>query len=609
MKRAFTILVCALAFAAPAFSQSASDPNDGARIRPDDTVPGAYILSWWSKSGWSYLFQESEDMIAWRYCPGIIFTGTGAPDSICFQLSGDDHAFLRLKRINVVAATPYLAGQADFDGDKVSNDLEFFLGTDPLDFTDTDGDGMPDDWEFRFGLNKMVNTDAGIDRDGDGLTNLAEFTAGSDPTDYYNANSYGDLPAPSLISGSQQEGYPGTFSAQPIVVELRNGANLALNAPVTVMMQDPNSGQISQTNDGTGLATTLSLTTDATTGRVQLYFRHPDAIPATTTTRIIDFRVGSAVAGGQFRLVNCLAYTRKFYNYPPGSLGLHLSNAIDGRLAATLALVSPATAKPVFTTQDHSPLPPAQPTYVRNTASWCYNLRQAMTCISPWNDRNANFRSGTAITQQHLITSAHFPLYHDDTVRFITADNVVVEGTVRGVAVHPSYVGASNNYQNDLTVYTLEAPLPTTITPCKVLPANYANYLSYLEVGRPPAMLLDQSENASVCDLHDFNISAQFQRPNLRPDRLAFNQEMTPGASSNPAFLIINNSLVLLTTLTHGGFYPDGTFVTPQISTLNAMIATADADAATRGYPLPPEQQGQTVQTIDLSGFDAFTPP
>ena len=156
----------------------------------------------------------------------------------------------------------------------------------------------------------------------------------------------------------------------------------------------------------------------------------------------------------------------------------------------------------------------------------------------------------------------------------------------------------------DLTVYTLDTPLPASITPCKLLPANYASYLSYLEQGRPPALVLDQEEKALVTELRALGNSAEFVKPGLHQNRLAFYEDLITGDSGNPAFLIINDTLVLLTTITYGG-PGSGTFVTPQISALNAMIVAADADATARGYPA---NTGLQVQTVDLSGFSTFTP-
>lgn len=169
-----------------------------------------------------------------------------------------------------------------------------------------------------------------------------------------------------------------------------------------------------------------------------------------------------------------------------------------------------------------------------------------------------------------------------------------------GRALHPTL---------DVVVYTLSSPLPATITPCKVLPANYASYLSYLTVGRPPVMILDKDEHALIQEfqgLQSLDGQTHFVKPpDFRQNRVAFYEPLIDDDSGNPAFLIINGELVLL-SCAHDN--TSGPFVTnlTNPTTLNDMIAAADADAAVQHpeFPVNPVQ----VQTIDLSGFSTFTP-
>ena len=288
-------------------------------------------------------------------------------------------------------------------------------------------------------------------------------------------------------------------------------------------------------------------------------------------------------------------------------MGLNATEAIDNRIS-TINTNDPNavnTAKLVFSIQHHGG--PGQPpvAYVRNTLSWCYDLRQQMTCISPWNDEGSNIKPGTAITAQHIITAKHFHLHNNDAIRFITANagannpEGVVLRTIRGSADQPG---------GDVTIHTLDSPLPPTITPCKVLPANYASYLSYLGGGRPPVMYLDQEEKALVQELRALDLETnltRFVKPLFHPNRLPFNELLINNDSGNPAFLIINDTLVLLSTALFYGT-GDSTFVTNMVPSLNAMIVAADANTVLTG---PQISTGLQVQTVDLSGFSMFTPP
>jgi len=78
----------------------------------------------------------------------------------------------------------------DPDGDGFTNREEYEDGSDPLDINDpvvqpdSDGDGLPDAWEIEFFGG--IYQEAGDDYDGDGLTEYMEYMAGTDPTDPYD---------------------------------------------------------------------------------------------------------------------------------------------------------------------------------------------------------------------------------------------------------------------------------------------------------------------------------------------------------------------------------------------------------------------------------------
>lgn len=101
---------------------------------------------------------------------------------------------------------------ADTDGDGFSDGDEVLVhGTNPLS-GDTDGDGMPDAYEVANGLNPLIN-DADGDLDGDGLTNLQEYQAGTDPK---NWDTDGDL---------LPDGWEVQYGLNPLDVTGDNGAD------------------------------------------------------------------------------------------------------------------------------------------------------------------------------------------------------------------------------------------------------------------------------------------------------------------------------------------------------------------------------------------------
>ena len=232
----------------------------------------------------------------------------------------------------------------------------------------------------------------------------------------------------------------------------------------------------------------------------------------------------------------------------------------------------------IFTLQDHT-----NRNYIRNPDCWASKYNTDLTCISPWNSNNGIRKAGTAITKRHIINARHYTYPVGTTVRFITNDNQVVDRTISSL-----YTQSSS--QIDLCIYTLNEDLPDTITPCKLLPANYTNYLTVSRKNYIPVLSLDFEEKANIHACTSIapnnpkppSVYTDISKPK-RLSELKFYEKAIVGDSGNPIFMIINNQLVLITVwytagsgsaCTYFGNLPDNDPLS-----LNYMIKQADKKA------------------------------
>lgn len=266
-----------------------------------------------------------------------------------------------------------------------------------------------------------------------------------------------------------------------------------------------------------------------------------------------------------------------FSNYVNGSLAKHCSDSVDTRLVNK----NPSTAKNIFITQNHS-----TQTYVRNSDCWASDLD--LTCISPWNSSGGATRAGTLISPRHIVFAGHFQINNGATIRFIDNDNNVVSRTMVTKLTHPAY----SNFYPDITVGVLDSDVPNSISFAKILPQNWINYLPNLsELYTLPCLVLDQEEKALISELKSLDTRARFSNPK-NSTRLLFYENIIMGDSGNPAFLIINNELVIITIWTYGGA-GTGTSIVYHKDAMNTMMSTLGG-----GYQLT---------EVDLSGFNYYS--
>jgi hypothetical protein len=264
--------------------------------------------------------------------------------------------------------------------------------------------------------------------------------------------------------------------------------------------------------------------------------------------------------------------TQTYNGFIAGVLGKNSSDNIDSRITE-VTTENASTYKPIFSTRND-----ATATYIRNTGSWVYGLD--LTPMSVYNSDLGSRKAGTLISPRHIIFAEHYTIANGSKIRFVTSDNVVVERTLV----------SSINPVSDIRVGVLDSDVPETISFAKIFPAEWTSYIPGLSFG-VPCFYTDQEKKALVNVLYNGqNSSFGFIPPTDQyPHRAALYETLIGGDSGSPAFMIVNDELVILTTWQYSGSGPNFTFFKDQINT--AMTSLGG------GYQL---------QEVDLSGFTKF---
>ena len=125
--------------------------------------------------------------------------------------------------------------------------------------------GLPDWWEHAHF--PATAGDGTTDTDGDGVSDVLEVLNQTDPLDFYN----GSPPVITVISGAGQQGSPGQYLPQPVVMRITKNGTKLVNAPVVIDIAE-GTGGISAVAGAAATSPILMLRTDAQ-GEVRVFWR------------------------------------------------------------------------------------------------------------------------------------------------------------------------------------------------------------------------------------------------------------------------------------------------------------------------------------------------
>ena len=180
--------------------------------------------------------------------------------------------------------------------------------------------------------------------------------------------------------------------------------------------------------------------------------------------------------------------------------------------------------------------------FVANTNLWCRDVD--LSCVSMWHQEEEDnetrgTRTAIAITRRHVLLSNH---WHSNQYRFCDAGGNVFTGMIdRAVQIH-----------EDTFLGRLANSLPSSVTPAKLLPSDYEDYIG--EGKYLPSLCVNEKQQVVVGELGGLNTEVGTYRVYgkeaatnvVTESRERIRGVISIGQSSSPVFLLVGNVPVLL---------------------------------------------------------------
>ena len=154
-------------------------------------------------------------------------------------------------------------------------------------------------------------------------------------------------------------------------------------------------------------------------------------------------------------------------------------------------------------------------------------------------------KGATLIAPDIVVFSANFPIPNGSTILFRGEGNQVYDSWL----VESAQLNYLPGLKDDIVVGKLATPLPDAIRPFRLLPADFNKYLNLPGL---PVLVTDYERKALIANIrHVAEYFVYLEKPEER--LLDYFEELQPGDSGHPTFVVLGGEPVLLTTHTYGG--------------------------------------------------------
>ena len=152
-----------------------------------------------------------------------------------------------------------------------------------------------------------------------------------------------------------------------------------------------------------------------------------------------------------------------------------------GPLASAVPVADAAAARPLFSAIDHG-----ASAYTDNPGFWLAGVRPVACAV------HDGGRPAAAISDRMIVTCGHGGDPDGDAYRWVAADGTVIDRMVTATALAPGYatIGPA-----DLRLGLLDSPLPASVPPLPLLPADWRDRVADLGEGLP-AVVVDAQPHA-----------------------------------------------------------------------------------------------------------------